>query len=334
MSEEFENQQSGAPPSEPDGAAGKGGIESSQPPLLPAEPRHGMSKGAKVAIGAVVAIVLAAALYFLNNRWIAPATAQQVRAAGNYPMAPDFSVTDLNGQKINLLDYRGKVVVLDFWATWCGPCRIEIPQFIEMQSKYRDQGLAIIGLATQDQLASVQEFYKQFHMDYTVAMSNDRTEALYGGILGLPTTFVIGRDGRIYSKHTGATSGGVFEREIKELLAASSSADSPDFKPAVPPNSVEDVDLGTPGEINHEVPGVDISKLTPVQLAAFKKQLQAKNCTCGGCKFNLLDCRKEDTTCPVSRKAAREELTKFQSGAGAKGDETKPAETKAEGSKT
>ena len=328
MSEELKNEQAGSPVSGP-ASTGAEGEKFPSAPTPPPQVRRGMSKGTKLAIGAVVAIVLAA-FYPKLSRWLAPAAAQQVKAASNYPMAPDFSVTDINGATVNFLDLRGHVVVLDFWATWCGPCRIEIPHFIELQQKYRDQGLTIVGLATQDQLASVREFYQQFHMNYTVAMSTDKTEALYGGILGLPTTFVIGRDGRIYSKHTGATEGGVFDREVKELLAASGSA-APDFTPAVPAQNVEDVDLGKLGEANSEVPGVDISKLTPVQLAAFKKQLQAKNCTCGGCKFSLLDCRKQDTTCPVSRKAGREELVKFLQG---KPDEAKPDAAKTAGQKT
>ena len=113
----------------------------------------------------------------------------------------------------------GKVVVLDFWATWCGPCRIEIPGFIELQKRYGAQGFTMIGISMDDSPEPVVDFYKELQMNYPVAVGNDRLGELYGGMPGLPTTFLIGRDGRIYAKHVGATDPSVFEAEIKQLLA-------------------------------------------------------------------------------------------------------------------
>lgn len=266
-----------------------------------------MTKKLQILAGAVAAIVVVVGLYFLNARWIAPATSHKVKAAGNYPMAPNFSLTDLNGAKLALSDYKGKVVLLDFWATWCGPCRIEIPSFIQMETKYRDQGFTVIGLAIEDTPDAVRQFYQQFHMDYPVAMGDSKVASLYGGILGLPTSFVIGRDGRIYSQHTGTTSPQVFEKEVQELLAEKPGGDAANFTPA---GASEEIDLGTPGEANPDVPGVDISKLKPAEVAEFKKQLDQDHCTCG-CKFSLLQCRRDDTTCSTSRKMARDALTKF-----------------------
>ena len=268
-------------------------------------------KQAKVLIGAVLAIAVVAGLYLVNRYWIAPATmVQTTRAAGNRPMAPDFSLIDMNGRKLELADYKGKVVLLDFWATWCGPCRIEIPGFIRLQERYRDQGLVILGIYIDDNAESVRAFYNDFKMNYAVAPGDSRIVELFGGIVGLPTTFLIGRDGRIYSKHSGATDVSVFEEEIKELLGAPPSAEAAEFKQAGGVQAGEQIELGDPAEIDSEVPGVNLSKLNPAQVAQFKKVLEAQPCNCG-CKLNLLKCRINDRSCGVSRRLAREQLGKF-----------------------
>jgi len=133
-------------------------------------------------------------------------------------LAPDFSLPDLNGGQLSLSTYRGKVVLLDFWATWCVPCREEIPHFVDMQNQYRDQGLQIIGVSMDDGPEPVRDFYSHFKMNYPVVMGNARIGELYGGVLGLPIAYVIGRNGRIYAKHIGATGIPIFEKEIVPLL--------------------------------------------------------------------------------------------------------------------
>ncbi len=268
-----------------------------------------MTKTAKILIAVAVALLLGAGLYIANQRLVVSLSTRHAQAAGDRPLAPNFSLTDLSGQPLNLQDYRGKVVLLDFWATWCGPCRIEIPEFVELQKRYRDQGFSVIGISMDDTVDPVKEFYQQYKMDYPVAMGDAKLAELYGGVLGLPTTMVIGRDGRIYAKHVGLTDVSVFEAEIKELLATQGTAEVNDFR-GVGRAQTMNIELGDAEAVNSEVPGVKLTQLTADQKAKFKKLLESKQCTCG-CGFNLLKCRTVDRSCGVSLKMAKDELDKF-----------------------
>jgi len=164
----------------------------------------------KIILLAVIALL--ALWIFLRHR-PGPVNRTQLRPA------PDFSLTDFSGRPLSLSAHRGKVVLLDFWATWCEPCKAEIPHFIDLQSRYGPQGLQIIGISMDDDENAARDFYRQYKMNYPVALGSSRLADQYGGVLGLPITFAIDRQGRIVSRHIGATDPSVFESEVEKLLA-------------------------------------------------------------------------------------------------------------------
>ena len=139
--------------------------------------------------------------------------------------APEFTLKDSDGKQVKLSDYRGKVVLLDFWATWCGPCRIEIPWFIEMQRKNKDKGFEVLGVAMDDEgWEAVKPFLQELSVNYRIVMGNDATAQAYGGVDALPTTFLIDREGKIAAIHVGLASKKDFEDGVEELLQNSAAA--------------------------------------------------------------------------------------------------------------
>jgi peroxiredoxin len=144
-----------------------------------------------------------------------------VQDEGKRKVAPDFALKDANGKTVKLSDYKGKVVLLDFWATWCGPCRLEIPWFMEFERKYKDRGFAVLGVSMDDDgWESVRPFIKDLQMNYRVVIGDDKTGDKYGGIEALPTAFLIDREGRVAIKHVGLSSRRDFEDGIEKLLEA------------------------------------------------------------------------------------------------------------------
>ncbi|MBZ5566648.1 MAG: TlpA family protein disulfide reductase [Acidobacteriia bacterium] len=135
-------------------------------------------------------------------------------------MAPALSLVDLGGNKIETASYRGNVVLINFWAAWCTPCAQEIPQFVAFQDRYRGQGFQILGISMEDQESALRRFYATYKMNYPVVIGNQRIAQDYGGILGLPTSFLVGRDGRIQQKYAGVTDFARLEHDIVALLQA------------------------------------------------------------------------------------------------------------------
>jgi thiol-disulfide isomerase/thioredoxin len=138
------------------------------------------------------------------------------------PANLNFTLKDMGGSDVRLADFKGKVVLLDFWATWCGPCKIEIPWFVEFQQKYGSSGLQVVGVSVDDTVDKLNPFVRQFKMNYPVlqGLGHDEITNAYGPIWGIPVTAVISRDGKICAKHTGLSSKDAFENEIKGLLPA------------------------------------------------------------------------------------------------------------------
>ena len=133
--------------------------------------------------------------------------------------APDFTVTALDGKEIRLSALKGKVVMLDFWATWCPPCKAEIPHFIELQNAYGPKGLEIIGLSVdQEGPEVVRAFVREHGVNYAMAMAGQDLVQRYGGIRGIPTTFLVDKEGRVAKKLVGYQDKQVFESQIRVLL--------------------------------------------------------------------------------------------------------------------
>lgn len=131
--------------------------------------------------------------------------------------APDFTLQDINAKTGNLSDYNGKVIILDFFASWCPPCRQEIPDFIDLQKRYVDKGFTMVGISLVS-AGDSKDFAAQQGINYPVLVDNGKVSELYGPVRSIPTTFVIGKDGKIAKKYIGYRPKEVFENDIREML--------------------------------------------------------------------------------------------------------------------
>ena len=155
-----------------------------------------------------------------------PPAAAEGEQAGSACMANakpanfDFTLKDVDGNQVSLSAYKGKVVLLNFWATWCGPCKAEIPGFVRLQEKYRDKGLVIVGYSVDDTAEKAKAYAAEYKMNYPILLGEGREEVqdAYGPIWGIPASFIISKDGKVCKKHMGIAPEAVFEKEILALM--------------------------------------------------------------------------------------------------------------------
>jgi thiol-disulfide isomerase/thioredoxin len=166
----------------------------------------------------VVAFVVALMLYFgyHHARRSGPSMAPNLKQSS---LAPDFTLPSLDGKPTKLSDFRGKAVLLNFWATWCGPCKIEMPWFVELQNQYAAQGFQIVGVAMDDaSKEDIAKFAKDMGVNYPILIGKESVGDQYGGIPALPESFLIGRDGKIVDKIFGLRGKAEIEDSIKKAL--------------------------------------------------------------------------------------------------------------------
>jgi thiol-disulfide isomerase/thioredoxin len=216
---------------------------------------------------------------------------------------PSFTASDLAGRQVATDTLRGKVVLVNFWATWCPPCREEIPDLVALQQKYPQQ-LQVIGIS-QDSAPPevVQQFAAAHGMNYPTVMSTPEIEKLFPGVYALPTTFVIDREGRLAKKHIGMLNASLIEIEARALAGLDVDANV---------ELVDDEDkvrLENAAQAN-KIPGIDLSVLTPGQKTQALQTLNSEHCSCG-CGLTVAQCRVDDPSCTVSLPLAKDIVKKI-----------------------
>jgi len=217
----------------------------------------------------------------------------------NPPAMVDVAMTDLDGHAISTASLKGKVVIINFWATWCPPCRAEIPDLVKLQNKYKDQ-LQIIGISDDDDPpATVKKWANEHGMNYPVVMSNDALRKVFVGVSALPTSFILNPESKMMIRHVGMLQAPVTEAETRHLAGLPVDVTveeiDKDDKPAKLANALQVT----------EIPGIDLSTLTKEQRVAAITKLNDEPCTCG-CNQTLARCRVDDPTCPISLPKAKE----------------------------
>ncbi len=172
---------------------------------------------AGLSAAALAAVTVTATLSWMHRGGAGSLGACPVDAE---PANLNFTLKNLENEGVTLSDFQGKVILLDFWATWCGPCKIEIPNFIDLQNMYGRRGLQVIGVSIDDRLEQLKPYAAKMKMNYPVLQGLGRDDLMdaFGPILGVPTTMLLSRDGKICTTHLGYTPKEIFESQIKALL--------------------------------------------------------------------------------------------------------------------
>jgi thiol-disulfide isomerase/thioredoxin len=230
-----------------------------------------------------------------------------IRFVKNPEMAPPIQGLDLLGKPVNKDGWAGKVVLVNFWATWCPPCREEIPELLKLKKEYGER-LEIVGISEDDDPpASVLKFARQKGMTYPIVMATPELIDAYGGVPALPTSFLVDTQGRVVQKHSGLYPIEAYDLEIRSLLGMPTNARVETF-----------VDTGQVFLKNAanatELPGVSFKGLTADQKKRALRRLNTESCTCG-CNLTLSECRVNDTECPVSGGLAAKVVKEVASGA-------------------
>jgi len=216
----------------------------------------------------------------------------------------DVSLRDLDGRLIQAAALRGKVTLFNFWATWCGPCRAEIPDLVALQDKYRDH-LQVIGVS-EDEVGPdvVRRFAADHRVNYPIVMLTPELEKIFPGVHALPTSFVLDREGRLVQKHVGMLTMATTEAETRSLAGLAVNATIEEF------DQTQGLKLENGAQLT-TIPGVDLSKFSPDVRAEALQKLNAQPCTCG-CDLTVARCRVEDPNCGVSLPLAREIVAKVR----------------------
>jgi len=267
--------------------------------------------GTLIAVALVLGIVIAkrvmpsgpADSVAAGPQAISPGQGVVVKVSDKPVPLPAMSLRDLDGHPISTESWQGKVVLLNFWATWCGPCREEIPALIALQQHYRDH-LVVVGLSIDTGPPSaVKEYVAGVGVNYPVAIADRALQAAFGGIPAVPATFVVNPDGRIVQRHMGLVDPMLIEHEVRVLANLPTPATM---------QVVQDTGqvLLANAAFATEIPGLDLEKLSPKQREDLLKRLNTDKCTCG-CGLTLAQCRINDPDCKVSLPIARQLVEKF-----------------------